>query len=527
MTLLRDRMRPFGAFFTCAAMCLLALSAGLSASRAGGQQLTGTLNGTAYDQSGAVVPGAQVTLKNQASGDVRTSVTDSAGHFVITAVQPGTYSMEVSATGFSSWQENDIVMNQGDNRDVPNIKLQVGQSSTNIQVVAGANAVVPTDTAEISTSINQQMIQDFPLQGRDAGELMKIMPGMALNTGASSGSSSFNDRVVGSNNGPVGAYSSNGTQPYGTMAYMLDGANLVDPGNNGTQIANINQDMVANIKMLTSDYGAEYAKGPVIFQAFSRSGGSQFHGEAYLYTHNATLNSVDAYAKSQGLTNAAQSYYYMGGNVGGPVIFPHFGYNRNRNKLFFWAGYEYMKQQPAGTAVNYNAPTPASLAAISATPSARYQPPQSPPGLISTARSPAMSRQAGQRPVFRRLQSTPTSWAFSSFTPPPTRRPRRATATTTLSMSTRSPRTAGRPRVRLITRSVTTTRSPAPTATRENMTSRRSRSGGPSLGHFLIPPRPPRPPTPLSSSRTIPTSSARRPPTSSSSPGLTSSTRIP
>jgi hypothetical protein len=319
------------------------------------QQLTGTISGTAYDQSGAVVPKAKIVLKNEASGDERDTVSGSDGHFVITAVQPGSYSIEVSAAGFSSWQENSIVMNTGDSRDVPNIKLNVGGNSTQVNVVAGADAVVPTDTAEISTSINTEMINDFPLQGRDAGELLKIMPGMALNNGGTQGSG-FNDKLVGTNNGPVGAYSSNGTQPYGTMAFMLDGANLVDPGNAGTQIANINQDMVSSVKVLISNYGADYAKGPVIFQAFSKSGGSQFHGEGYLYTHNAVLDSVDAYSKSQGLTNAAESYYYIGGNVGGPIILPFTKFNRDRKKLFFWGGYEYMKQQPAGQAFNFNVP---------------------------------------------------------------------------------------------------------------------------------------------------------------------------
>ena len=350
--------RPRSIFLLSLAFVLAAFLA--FSSRGIAQQLTGTLSGTAYDQAGAQIPNAQVTLKNQESGDIRNATTDAGGHFTITAVQPASYSITVTAKGFSSWQENDIVMNQGDSRDVPNIKLQVGGNSTQVEVIAGADAVVPTDTAEISTSLNEKMINDFPLAGRDAGELLKIMPGMALNNGTGQGSS-FNDRIVGSNNGPVGSYSSNGTQPNGTMAFMLDGANLVDPGNFGTQIANINQDMVANVKVLMSNYGAEYAKGPVIFQAFSKSGGQQFHGEGYLYTHNAALNSVDAFSKSQGLTNAAQSYYYVGGNVGGPVILPWVKFNKDRKKLFFWFGYEYMKQQPAGTAANFNVPNAAQL----------------------------------------------------------------------------------------------------------------------------------------------------------------------
>lgn len=339
---------------------LLALLLALVGSYASAQQLTGTISGTAFDAAGAVIPKATVVLKNQASGDVRTTVTEADGHFVITAVQPATYSIEISATGFQSWQENDITMSTGDARAVPNIKLQVGGANEKVEIISGADAVVPTDTAEISTSLNQQMIEDFPLASRDVGEIMKIFPGMALNNGSNQGSG-FNNRSVGSNQGPVGQYSSNGTQPNGTMAYMLDGANLVDPGNFGTQIANINADMVASVKFLSSNYSAEYAKGPSIFEAFSRSGGQKFHGEGYLYTHNAVLNSVDSYQKSQGGTNAAQSYYYEGGNVGGPVLLPWLKFNRNRNKLFFWGGYEYMKQQPAGSIINYNVPNAAQL----------------------------------------------------------------------------------------------------------------------------------------------------------------------
>ncbi|HEY0784940.1 MAG TPA: TonB-dependent receptor [Acidobacteriaceae bacterium] len=323
------------------------------------QQLTGTLTGTVYDQSGAVVPSASIVLRNQASGDERAITSDDSGHFVITALQPATYSIQISATGFSGWKENDIVVNQGDNRDVANIKLQIGGNSTHVDVVSGADAVVPLDTAEVSTSLNATMIDQFPLSGRDAGELLKVVPGMALNNGNSQ--SSFSGRTVSSNQGPVGDFSSNGTQPNGTMAFMLDGANLVDPGNAGTQIANINQDMVASVKVLTSSYGAEYAKGPTIFQAFSKSGGSSFHGEAYLYTHNAVLDSVNSFTKAQGGNNAAQSYYYIGGNVGGPVILPFIKFNRNRKSLFFWAGYEYMKQQPAGSILNFNVPTDAQL----------------------------------------------------------------------------------------------------------------------------------------------------------------------
>ena len=332
------------------------------------QQLTGTLSGTVYDQTGAVVIGANVQLKNEASGDLRGAVSDKSGFFSITAVQPGTYTITISAEGFATWQEPGIAMAQGDTRSVANIKLRVGGKTTEVEVISGEDAVVPVDTAEISTTLNTEMIEDLPIGGRDAGELMKMMPGFALNNGLTQGSA-FNPKVVGSNNGPVGDYSSNGTQPNGTMAYMLDGADLVDPGNFGTQIANINQDMVSEVKVLTSSYTAEYAKGPVLFEAFSKSGGQHFHGEGYLYARNSALNSWDWYAKNQYVSNKGtnpalaatlhpdEHYYYLGGNVGGPVILPFIPFNKHHDKLFFWGGYEYMDQHPAATPVNFNVPT--------------------------------------------------------------------------------------------------------------------------------------------------------------------------
>ncbi len=324
-----------------------------------GQQLTGTLTGTTTDSTGAVVPNAKVTMKNELSGDMRTTVSNGSGYFSITAIQPGTYTVSITATGFKTWTQGGIVFAQGDNRNLPNISLQVGAVTETVEIQAGALAV-PTDNAEVSTTVNTKLIEDLPLANRDAGELLKIMPGMALANGGSQGSS-FNTKTVGTNNGPVGSYSANGTQPNGAMAFMLDGANLVDPGNAGTQIANINQDMVSEVKVLMSSYSAEYAKGPVIFQAFSKSGGTQYHGEGYLYTRNSAMNAIDAYTHSQianGSTTAAkaapsESFYYMGGNVGGPVPFLSHG----RQKLFFWGGYEYMKQSPAGSIINYNVPT--------------------------------------------------------------------------------------------------------------------------------------------------------------------------
>ena len=191
------------------------------------------------------------------------------------------------------------------------------------------------------------------------------------------------------------------------MAYMLDGANLVDPGNAGTQIANINQDMVSEVKVLMSSYGAEYAKGPTIFSAFSKSGGRAFHGEAYLYARNSVFNSWDSYTKNEYLTDLQQGgsasalaqqlkpnehFYYMGGNIGGPILIPGTNFNKNRNKLFFWAGYEYMNQHPGAAPINFNVPTAAQL-------TGDFTNPNVPSGVLSSAWSYAYSNANNNLPA--------------------------------------------------------------------------------------------------------------------------------
>lgn len=366
----RDVQFRIGSIAVIMAVILL----GLQGIPASAQQLTGSLSGIVLDQLGARIPNAKVELKSEATGEARATVSGNEGYFNITAVQPATYSLFVSATGFTNWEAKGIVMGLGDQKSVANITLKVAATGVEaITIVAGEDVMVPVDTAEISTTLNEKMISDLPLGGRNAGELLKIMPGFGRNTGLGQKAAFSATGAVGSNTGPVGDYSSNGTQPNGSMAYMLDGSNLIDPGNMGTQVANINQDMVSEVKVLTSSYGAEYAKGPVIFEAFSKTGTRNLHGEGYVYARNSEFNSWDWYTKqtylSQGGGTAlaaslspAESYYYFGGNVGGPLFLPHLAFNKNHDKLFFWAGYEYMDQHPAASLVLMNVPTTAQLA---------------------------------------------------------------------------------------------------------------------------------------------------------------------
>ncbi|HEY3705788.1 MAG TPA: TonB-dependent receptor [Terracidiphilus sp.] len=330
------------------------------------QQLTATLNGLAADQSDARVPGANIVIKNDATGDIRHSQADSSGYWSVTALIPGSYTVTVSAKGFTSWEMNGIVLNQGDSRTVPNIHLKVGSETAEVTVISGADVEVPVDNAEVSATLNNELVDSAVLTGRNAAELIKMMPGVAFSNNGGAGSA-YNSQVTGTNNGPAGSFSANGTQPYGSTAVILDGANLIDPGNAGTQVANINQDMTDSVKYLSASYGAEYAKGPAVLQAFSKSGGQKYHGEAYIYARNTGLGYANDWnAKYQALaagnnpTLSPQDFYYIGGNIGGPISF--LGFNKNKDKLFFWAGYENMIQHPYTNPVQFNVPTPAQRA---------------------------------------------------------------------------------------------------------------------------------------------------------------------
>jgi len=338
----------------------------LSFTIASAQQLTATLSGIAADQTDARIPGANVVVKSETTGDVRNTKADSSGFFSVTALVPGTYTVNISAKGFAPWEETGILLNQGDSRTIPNIHMKIGTESTAVTVISGSDAEIPVDTAEVSATLNNELVDSATLTGRNAAELIKMMPGITFNNSGGAGSG-FNSQVTGTNNGPAGSFSSNGSQPYGSTAIILDGANLVDPGNAGTQVANINQDMTDSVKYLSASYGAEYAKGPAVLQAFSKSGGQKYHGEAYLYTRNTAIGYANDWfnknqqAQQSPATNTLtpQSFYYIGGNVGGPISF--LGFNKNKDKLFFWGGYEKMIQHPYNSPVEMNVPTTAQL----------------------------------------------------------------------------------------------------------------------------------------------------------------------
>jgi hypothetical protein len=322
------------------------------------QRNTGTISGTVEDKSHAVIPNATVTLESTATHDKRTSTSNGTGLFTFAAVPVGTYQLTISATGFNNFTATDIIMHAGEDHKIPDIALGVSGQQEQVEVSASEAAVIPTDSGASSTTISQDLVENMSIQGRDAAELVKFMPGMGMNNGLNQ--NEFNSQTTATNSGPIGQFSASGTQPYGGMQMTLDGAGLVDVGNMGTQIANVNQDTTAEFTYLNAAFGADTPRGPTIIQITSKAGTSKYHGNAYVYARDWQANANDGYYKAAnpGASRPMDHQFYPGGTFGGPV--PFVG-SRLHDKLFFFGGFEKMYQNPFPTIHYLVTPTQAML----------------------------------------------------------------------------------------------------------------------------------------------------------------------
>lgn len=322
------------------------------------QIVTGSLSGTVNDQSGAILAGANITLTDVASKDVRRTVSNSSGYFSFPALRPSTYEITIEAKGFKLWKQTGIALNPGDTRSVSGIQLELGQATETVTVQSALGSVAPVDSGERSALLTTKDLENLALVGRNVTELLKVLPGVtsvANGTGNGSSGASFTDAGAGGSSVGNGL-STNGAPYRGGTALLSDGANILDPGCNCDAISVINPEMTQEVKVQTSNFGADNPKGPIVVNAISKAGGAAYHGAAYLQTRNGVLNSNDAENNRNKAKRPEEAYYYPGGNFGGPVPYM-------KNKLFTWSGYEYFWQKlPASTPLKSYIPTDDMLA---------------------------------------------------------------------------------------------------------------------------------------------------------------------
>jgi len=329
----------------------IALTSAMLVAGTWAQSIMGTLTGTVADSSGAVIPQANVAIRNEASGDVRRTVTNSGGFFTFSALPAATYSLEVEVAGFAKWQDTGISLHSGDSKTI-GVELHPATSVEQIQVTGAVTTLATIDSGEKSAVISARELQNLAIVGRDAAELIKILPGAAMvahggvNGQAYSGEVyGINGAGIGGNQGGLGGNNINGQ----AVDITMDGGHTYDPGAVGSATpVNPNVEMIQEIKVLTSNFAAENAKGPVVMNTVSKAGGTSFHGEGYLTARNAVLNSADWQNNYSDVPKPNSSYYFPGGNIGGPVLLPGTHFNKNHDKLFFFEGFEYYDQHIDG-----------------------------------------------------------------------------------------------------------------------------------------------------------------------------------
>jgi len=322
----------------------------LPAARLSAQSLFASLTGVVSDPSGAVVPNAAVKLINESSGSARATVTDGAGYFSFNSLAVGnfTYKLTVQAQGFQTYQATGLQINGGDKRNL-NVELKVGTASLTVEVTGAVTNIVPMDSGEKSQTLTTKELTDYVQVGSDAAEFIKIMPGFGIANGTQN-KANYTGEVIGINaNGDAGsqsplnnAYSYDGL-PGNSLDITADGAHVSDPGCNCDTPVNPNGDMISEFKVSTA-YSAENQKGPIVISSVTKGGGSQFHGDAMFSLRNYKLNANDSLFNQNNSPKPHNKYYYPEGQFGGPVLIPGTGFNKNRDKLFFFTGFEYYYQ---------------------------------------------------------------------------------------------------------------------------------------------------------------------------------------
>lgn len=315
------------------------------------QSIYGTLTGVVSDPSGAVVPNASVKLRNQASGSMRDSVTNAEGFYTFVSVPVGdfTYELMVETKGFITYKAPGIAMGGGEKRNI-NVTLAVGSTTETVEITGVATSITPVDSGEKSATLSTKELQNYVIVGSNAAEFIKIMPGFGVQNGTTN-KANFTGETIGINgNGDGGsqsplnnAYSYNGL-PANSLDITADGAHVSDPGCNCATPVNPNSDMIAEFKVLTSNFNAENQKGPAVISSVAKSGGRDFHGSGFLYARNYVMNANDWLQNKDGISQPQNKYYYPGATFGGPVLIPGTRFNKNRDKLFFFTGFEYFYQ---------------------------------------------------------------------------------------------------------------------------------------------------------------------------------------
>src|ERR1017187_4845558 len=303
------------------------------------QSITGTMTGTITDSSGAAVPGAQIEVKNLTTGAVRTTLSGPEGIFVFNSLVPARYNLTAKATGFKTYNQNGIDITANAPRDLGKMALALGALTEEVSVTAAATPV-QTASSENSKLVDSSQIVNLTLKGRDLFAVLITVPGVNLaNTYLTGGDASSESAGLGNLSVNRGGN--------GHTAFTVDGITDMDTGSNQTTHFEPTMDTIAEMRVLTTNYQAEYGHNSSGMISVVTKGGSQeFHGTAYANKRHEMFNAKNFFNNYNGTNKSIYRFFVWGYSVGGPVYIPKV-FNTQKKKLFFFFSQEYTKQRPA------------------------------------------------------------------------------------------------------------------------------------------------------------------------------------
>lgn len=323
--------------------CLSILTAGIASA----QEITASLTGTVTDSSGAVVPGATITVHDNARGvDVRTVTSDSSGSYTVSQLPVGTYTVTIEGAGFRKYVANDVILHVGDHRTLDAI-LQVGQVSQEVTVSATATPVETSSSSQEGTVVAAQ-VHELELNNRNFELLLTLQPGV---------SSTLADQVGFGGIANTSSISVNGARTSANN-WMVDGSDVNDSGSNLTVLNVPSIDALDEFKLERSTYDAQFGRsGGGQVNVVTKSGSSQFHGSAYEFFRNDLLNANNFFANAvkhaPGQTQAVRPafrYNDWGFTLGGPLYIPKY-LNTDKSKTFFFWSEEWRRTRTPATGI--------------------------------------------------------------------------------------------------------------------------------------------------------------------------------
>ncbi len=311
-------------------VCLVALSVLCLAGPALAQRDLGTILGTVTDPSGGVIPGASVTLMQDATGQNWELETDAGGNYIRTALQPGIYSITVGSPGFRSVTQRNVTLTGGSRIQV-NLALEVGEVTETVEVTSAPPAI-QTQSTELGAGLQAKNTSELPLGGRRVfAYLARLSPAVVPNE-------------PGARDAANGGFSANGVRSNGQNNFLLNGVdnnvNVIDFINETAYVVGPSVEAIGEMKVITNGYNAEYGRGAGgVVNVSLKSGTNDWHGLAYWMHQNDNFDANRWENNRSGVGKGERLSNEFGANLGAPIV---------KDKLFFFVNYRGIRERQGG-----------------------------------------------------------------------------------------------------------------------------------------------------------------------------------